>query len=72
MSSRTKQKILVTGFFYLLFIVLGTFGYLPSLFFRSENRPKSLNLFSDQLFARHISVCVCYICLGHRNIRRYC
>ena len=35
MTKRTKQKILATGFFYLLFIVLGTFGFLPSIFFRS-------------------------------------
>lgn len=35
MSNRTKQKILATGFFYLLFIVIGTLGYLPSVFFQS-------------------------------------
>jgi len=36
MNNRTNQKILATVLFYLLFIVLGTFGYLPSPFFRSE------------------------------------
>ncbi len=35
MTKRTKQKILATVCFYLLFIVLGTFGFLPSIFFRS-------------------------------------
>ena len=35
MTNRTKQKILATVFFYLLFIVLGIFGFLPSIFFRS-------------------------------------
>lgn len=36
MTNRTKQKILATGFFYLLFMVLGTLGFLPSIFFDSH------------------------------------
>jgi len=33
MTNRTKQKVLATAILYLLWIVLGTFGILPSFFY---------------------------------------